>query len=75
MNGLLHSSSVCLLDCSACEKYDTLQFFVVEKVVERPETAGFTIWIGIKIRIVAVNITLAQIDFVIDCGPKCLAQC
>lgn len=71
----VHVSSVCLLNCSACKKYDAFQFLVIKKVVERPEATWFTIRIRIKIRIVAVNITLIQNDFIIDCGPKCLTQC
>ena len=56
------TTSFCLLtvgfflpDCSTREEDDAFQFFVVEEVVEGPETSVFTKRIRIQVRIVTVK--------------------
>lgn len=69
----MHSNQIYSLHGAAREKYDTLQFLVVEKVVERPQAAGL-IWIGIVVRIVAVNVAFIDGDLFVDGPPERLAQ-
>lgn len=45
------------LNSSACEENDAFQLLIIKEIVERPKTAWFTIWVRIKIGIVAVDIT------------------
>jgi hypothetical protein len=43
------------LDSTTSEENNTLQFLVVEKVVERPQTSFFSEWVRSQIRIVTVT--------------------
>lgn len=63
-----------LLDSSAGEEYDPLQLLVVEEIVEGPKTSGFSKRIWAQIRIVTVNVTFFQVDFVVHSGPQRLSQ-
>lgn len=63
-----------VLDGAAREEHDTLALLVVEEVVERPQAARLAVRIRIEIRIVAVDVTVVQLDLFVDRGPKGLAQ-
>ena len=52
------------------EKDDPLQFLVVKEVVEAPQTSGLAERIRIKIGIVAVNVAVIQLNFVVNSCPQ-----
>jgi hypothetical protein len=59
-----------LLDRSTIEENDSLQFLVVEEIIEAPQAARLTEWIRIQVRIVAVNVTIVQLDLIVNCSPQ-----
>jgi hypothetical protein len=55
-----------LLYSSACEKHNPLQLLIVKEVIERPQTSWLSIGIRAQIRIVTVNVTIRQTDFIFN---------
>lgn len=63
-----------LLDGAAREEDNPLQFLVVEEIVEAPQAPGLSEGIRIQVGIVAVNIAVVQLDFIVDCCPQMVLE-
>lgn len=62
------------LDCATVEKDDSLQFLVVEEVVEAPQRSGLSEWIRVQVRIVAVNVAIGELDLIVNGSPQSVLQ-
>lgn len=67
---LIKTNEQILLDSSAREEHDSFQLLIVEKIVKAPQTTVLAKWIGGQVRIVRVNITILQRDFIVDGRPQ-----
>lgn len=62
------------LDCATVEKDDSLQFLVVEEIVEAPQRSGLSERIRVQVGIVAVNVTVSELNLVVNGSPQSVLQ-
>lgn len=62
------------LDCATVEEDNALQFLVVEEIVEAPQWSWLAERIRIQVWIVAVNVTIVELNFIVNCLPQWVLQ-